>query len=139
MIEKDPTLLEAELLETLKTNKNKFWSATENQKFLEAYESWRMDNSAISLHIGTKSTEQVRRKIDGLERNMRNKHGIKMSDLLHTDPSREKKLCVKWTESENQMFNDAVREVGRKPYEISNIVGSKTYREVSGKIGHIRR
>ena len=50
MIEKDPTLPEAELLETLKakSTNSKVWTASENQKLLEAYELWGWDYSAIS-------------------------------------------------------------------------------------------
>ena len=66
---------------------------------------------------------------------MRNKPGIAMSDLLYT---RGKKPCVKWTESEHQKFYDAVREFGRKPYEISNSIGSKTYFQVSSRINKMR-
>ena len=50
MIEKDPTLPEAELLETLKSRSinNKHWTELENQKLLEAYTFWGWDDSAIS-------------------------------------------------------------------------------------------
>ena len=48
MIKKDPTMPEAELLETLKAYSTKLWSASENQKLLEAYELWGWDYSAIS-------------------------------------------------------------------------------------------
>ena len=50
MIEKDPSLPEAELMETLKaqSSNSKVWTASENQKFLEAYELWGWDYSAIS-------------------------------------------------------------------------------------------
>ena len=114
MIEKDPTLLEAELLETLKTKNTKTWSASENQKLLEAYETWGKDFRAISLHVGTKSIEKVYNKMQHLRENMKNEPETAMSDFLYTD-SKVKRPCVKWTESEKLKFNDAVREVGKKP------------------------
>ena len=86
MIEKDPTLPEAELLETLKASSTNSWTASENQKFVEAYEMWGKDYSAISLHVGTRSTKQIRGKVNDVERCMKNKPGIAMSDFLHTDP-----------------------------------------------------
>ena len=50
MIEKDPTLPEAELLETLKSSSinNNNWTTLENQKFLKAYTLYGWDDSAIS-------------------------------------------------------------------------------------------
>ena len=47
-IEKDPTLPEAELLETLKASNPMYWTASENQKLLEAYELWGWNNRAIA-------------------------------------------------------------------------------------------
>ena len=135
MIEKDPTMPEVELLETLKAYSTKYWSASENQKFVEAYEIWGKDYSAISLHVGTRSTIQIRGKLNEVEICMKNKPGIAMSDFLHTD-SRVKR---QWTESERQKFNDAVRKVGNSPYQISSILGSRTYRQVTGRIDNIRR
>ena len=69
MIKRDPTLPEAELLETLKASKTNYWTASENQKLLEA---WGLDYSAISLHVGTKSTKQVQNKLDRIQSNMKN-------------------------------------------------------------------
>ena len=67
-IEKDPTLPEAELLKTLKSDCTKLWTASENKKLVEAYEIWgELDYSAISLHVGTKSTEQVQGKLKVLQ------------------------------------------------------------------------
>ena len=85
MIEKDPTLPEAELLETLKARSPKLWSASENQKLFEAYEIWGLDYSAISQHVGTKSNKQVYNKLKVLQMNMKNQPGIPMSDFLYTD------------------------------------------------------
>ena len=68
---------------------------------------------------------------------MKEKPEMAMSHFLYTDP----KLCrqrVNWTESETTKFNDAVREVGNKPYQISSIVGSKTSLQVSGHIDTLR-
>ena len=139
MIEKDPTLPEAELQETLKaqSSNSKVWTASENQKFLEAYELWGWDYSAISQHIGSKSNDQVHNKRHLLLINMKNKPELAMSDFLYTN-SKVKRSGIEWTESEKQKFNDAVREVGNKPYQISSIVGTRTYRQVSGRIGKIR-
>ena len=137
MIENDPTVPEAELLETLKVNNCKYWTASENQKLLEAYEIWGLDYNAISTHVGTKSTEQVHTKLLNLQSNMKNNPAMPMSHFLYTDPKvrREK---VKWTESENLRFNDAVRKVGNNANQISSIIGSKTYRQVQGRINQIR-
>ena len=60
-----------------------------------------------------------------------------ISHFLYTD-SKVNRKAAKWTESEKQKFNDAVREVGNKPYQISSIVGSKTYLQVRGHIAAIR-
>ena len=99
MIKKDPTLLEAELLEILKADKAKMWSASENQKLLEAYETWKLDYNAISLHIGTKSIGQVYSKLNHLKCNMKNKPEMPMSHFLHTD-SKVNRQRPGWTESE---------------------------------------
>ena len=138
MIEKDPNFLEAELLGTLKTEgiSSLYWTALENQKFLEAYELCGCD-CAISQHVGTKSTEQVFTKRQQLLSDMKNQPGMPMSHLLHTDPKVNRQK-VKWTESEEQKFNDAVRKVGNKPYQISNIVGTKTFRQVNSHISKMR-
>ena len=101
MIEKDPTLPEAKLQETLKANStnSKSWTASENQKLLEAYELWGWDYSAISQHVGTKSTEQINTKRQQLVGNMKNKPGMAMSEFVYTD-SKVNRQYVKWTESE---------------------------------------
>ena len=98
MIEKDPTLPEAELLEVLKNVNPKFWTAVDNQKLLEAVETWGQDDSAISLHVGTKSIEQVHTKLQSLSLDMKNKPELAMSDIVHTDSKTRK--CIWWTESE---------------------------------------
>ena len=72
MIENDPTLPEAELLEVL-TARNvnpKFWTASDNKKFLEAYELYGWDISAITKHVETKSNEQITNKRHSLLANM---------------------------------------------------------------------
>ena len=97
MIEKDPTLPEAELLEILKAKGT--WNTSEHQKLMEAYETWGLDYSAISLHVGTKSTEQVHSKLKRLQENMKNEPTMPMSHFLYTD-SKFKRQYVKWTESE---------------------------------------
>ena len=63
---------------------------------------------------------------------------MSMSHFLNTD-SKVKRQSTKWTESELQKFNDAVREVGNKSIQISSIVGSKTDKQVRWQIESIRK
>ena len=101
MIEKDPTLPEAELLETLKliSVNVKWWTASENQKLLEAYELWGWDFSAISHHVGTKSYDQVHNKRQRLVSNMKSNPTMPMSHFLNID-SKVNRRFQNWTESE---------------------------------------
>ena len=104
-----------------------YWTALENQKLLEAYELWGWNFSAISKHVGTKSNDQVSNKRKQLVQNMKSNPTMPMSHFLYTDGKVDRQKA-RWTASEEQKFNDAVREVGAKPDQISNIVGSKSYR-----------
>ena len=62
-----------------------------------------------------------------------------MSHFLYTDPKANRQQ-VTWSESEKQKFYNAVREVGNKPYKISDIIGSgRTYTQVLSHIKLIRR
>ena len=67
MIKLDPNLPEAEVLEIYKASCTKAWTASENQKLLEAYKMCGSDYSAISLHVGTKSKKQVHSKLVHLQ------------------------------------------------------------------------
>ena len=100
MIEKDPNLPEAALLQTLKSSciKARNWTAFENQKFLEAYELYGWDDSAISKHVGSKSTDQIRSKKNNLLMNMKSDPKMLMSHFLYTDPKANRQT-VKWSES----------------------------------------
>ena len=101
MIEKDPTMPDAELLETLKgENINSiYWTALENKKLLEAYELWGWDNCAISLHVETKSKDQVYNKRIQVVNNMKSNPTMPMSHFLYTD-SKVSRQGGRWTESE---------------------------------------
>ena len=140
MIENDPTLPEVELLETLKAGcKNfKVWTILESKKFLEAYELWGWDYSAISQHVQTKSKDQVENKRHQLVANMKSNPAMPMSHFFHTD-LKVRRQKARWTVSEESKFNDAVRKVGYKPYQICSMVGSKTYVQVIGHIYKLRR
>ena len=69
---------------------------------------------------------------------MKSKPGMPMSHFLYTD-SKVRRQRAKWTLSEKSKFNDAVRKVGNKRYQICSMVGSKTYSQVSGYIYKLRR
>ena len=64
---------------------------------------------------------------------MKNDPNMPMSHFLHTD-LKVKRQHVRWTESEKQKFNDAVRKVGNQPDQISTIIGSKTYSQVLAQV-----
>ena len=68
---------------------------------------------------------------------MKSKPGMPMSHFIYTD-SKVNRQYGKWTKSEEQKFNDAVREVGNNAIQICSIVGSKTYGQVNGHIKVIR-
>ena len=97
-IEKNPKMLEAKLLETLKQPgvNPRNWTLEEKKRFMEAHEKYGEDYVKMARYIKTRDWMQVRNLRKNLDKRMKDSPGMPMTHFLTLEPiiNRERN---KWT------------------------------------------